>query len=83
MELLISTAVPRSVVNLSQSEFCTQCDLALPPFNFQHRLSCLRSSSSYLRLRCRIPVTSLNNVFHKAVPTTGVTNRVTLPSVYT
>jgi len=47
------------------------------------------SSSNCLRLLSRRQVTSIlpsylsfNHVFQKAVPTTGVTNPVSLPSVY-
>jgi len=74
MELLITTAVPHSLVSLCQSELSTQCYLALPSFNSQHPLYFFRTSSTYLRLRCRIPVTPFSNVFQTAVPTVGVTD---------
>ena len=53
-------------------------------FNFHYPLFSLRSSSSFLLLLLRLPVTSLsfhlsvNHVFYKAVSTQDVTNPVSL-----
>ena len=54
-------------------------------FNFQYCLVSVRSPSSCLRLHRHLNVTSfylsINNVFHKAVPTQDVTSPVSLHSL--
>ena len=58
-------------------------------FNSQYPLLSLRSSSNFLRLLPRLPVTSIppfylsfNNPLYKAVSTQNVTNPVSLPFTY-
>ena len=57
--MFINLFVCMSVHSLFQSDFSTECDIVLSSFNSQYLILSLKSSTSYLLILPRLPVTSI------------------------